>query len=195
MLTSTSKAKDQIRHPASRESRLCRKRIGHLLKRPVGPPVPRCPTILRNFTYQAGSWTKPHRVVTQVEWHPGELYSRWIQIKAISEGYDLTIGIVYEGSDGSSKCIFDLMGPEQPKVDRAPGLVRYWRGRRWRGCRNRKSTARMAGVALSGRPESTCGRSSPPPSTPQLAGKRAYKGRLGNDRSPRQTRHPIGSAK
>jgi hypothetical protein len=29
-----------------------------------------------NFTYQAGSWTKPHRVIAKVEWHPGELYPR-----------------------------------------------------------------------------------------------------------------------
>lgn len=29
-----------------------------------------------NFTYQAGNWTKPRRVVAKVEWHPGELYPR-----------------------------------------------------------------------------------------------------------------------
>jgi hypothetical protein len=29
-----------------------------------------------NFTYQAGSWTKPRRVVAKVEWHPGELDPR-----------------------------------------------------------------------------------------------------------------------
>jgi CRISPR-associated protein Cas1 len=42
-----------------------------------------------------------------------------IRIKAISEGYDPTIGIMHEGSDGSSKFIFDLMEPERPKPDRA----------------------------------------------------------------------------
>jgi CRISPR-associated protein Cas1 len=42
-----------------------------------------------------------------------------IRIKAISEGYDPTIGIMHEGSDGSSKYIFDLMEPERPNVDRA----------------------------------------------------------------------------
>jgi CRISP-associated protein Cas1 len=42
-----------------------------------------------------------------------------IRIKTISEGYDPTIGIMHEGSDGSSKFIFDLMEPERPKVDRA----------------------------------------------------------------------------
>jgi CRISP-associated protein Cas1 len=42
-----------------------------------------------------------------------------IRIKTISEGYDPTIGIMHEGSDGSSKFIFDLMEPERPKVDRS----------------------------------------------------------------------------
>jgi CRISP-associated protein Cas1 len=42
-----------------------------------------------------------------------------IRIKTISEGYDPTIGIMHEGSDGSSKFIFDLMEPERPRVDRA----------------------------------------------------------------------------
>lgn len=42
-----------------------------------------------------------------------------IRIKAISEGYDPTIGIMHEGNDGSSKFIFDLMEPERPKVDRS----------------------------------------------------------------------------
>jgi hypothetical protein len=40
-----------------------------------------------------------------------------IRIKAISDGYDPTIGIMHEGSDGSSKFIFDLMEAERPKVD------------------------------------------------------------------------------
>jgi CRISPR-associated protein Cas1 len=42
-----------------------------------------------------------------------------IRIKAISEGYDPTIGTKHEGGDGSSKFIFDLMEPERPKVDRS----------------------------------------------------------------------------
>jgi CRISP-associated protein Cas1 len=42
-----------------------------------------------------------------------------IRIKAISEGYDPTIGLMHEGSDSSSKFVFDLMEPERPKVDRA----------------------------------------------------------------------------
>jgi hypothetical protein len=27
-----------------------------------------------NFTYQAGSWTKPRRMIATGEWHLGELY-------------------------------------------------------------------------------------------------------------------------
>ena len=42
-----------------------------------------------------------------------------MRIKAISDGYDPTIGIMHEGGDGSSKFIFDRMEPERPKVDRA----------------------------------------------------------------------------
>jgi CRISPR/Cas system-associated endonuclease Cas1 len=42
-----------------------------------------------------------------------------IRIKTMSEGYDPTIGITHEGSDGSSKFVFDLMEAERPKVDRA----------------------------------------------------------------------------
>ena len=42
-----------------------------------------------------------------------------IRIRAISDGYNPTIDIMHEGSDGSSKFIFDLMEPERPKVDRA----------------------------------------------------------------------------
>jgi CRISP-associated protein Cas1 len=41
------------------------------------------------------------------------------RIKAISDGYDPTIGIMHEGSGGSSKFIFDLMEPERPNIDRA----------------------------------------------------------------------------
>jgi len=29
-----------------------------------------------NFTFQAASWSRKRRVVTKVEWHPGEHYPR-----------------------------------------------------------------------------------------------------------------------
>jgi hypothetical protein len=51
-------------------------RICYLLKRPVGRPSTRCVGSMSNFTYQAGSWTKPRRVIAKIEWHPGELYPR-----------------------------------------------------------------------------------------------------------------------
>jgi hypothetical protein len=52
------------------------KQIGHLLTRPIGRPPNEVRRSYANFTYQAGSWTKSRRVVTKVEWHPGELYPR-----------------------------------------------------------------------------------------------------------------------
>jgi hypothetical protein len=63
-----------IRLPANR---ILQERIGHLLTRPSGrPPTNEVRRSYANFTYQAGSWTKPRRVVAKVEWHPGELYPR-----------------------------------------------------------------------------------------------------------------------
>ena len=51
-------------------------RIGWLLKRPVGRPPHEVRRSYASFRYQAGSWTKPRRVVAKVEWHPAELYPR-----------------------------------------------------------------------------------------------------------------------
>ena len=62
-----------IRLPANQ---ILQHRIGYLLKRPVGRPSNEARRFHANFTYQAGSWTKPRRVIAKVEWHPGELYPR-----------------------------------------------------------------------------------------------------------------------
>ncbi len=62
-----------IRLPANRA---LQDRIGYLLKRPVGRPPNEVLRFYANFTYQAGSWTKPRRVIAKVEWHSGELYPR-----------------------------------------------------------------------------------------------------------------------
>jgi hypothetical protein len=35
-----------------------------------------CAGPIASFTYQAGSWSRPRRVIAKVEWHPGELYPR-----------------------------------------------------------------------------------------------------------------------
>jgi hypothetical protein len=45
-----------------------------------------------------------------------------IRIKVISDGYDPTIGIMHEGSDGSSKFTFDLMEPDRPYQRALAGL-------------------------------------------------------------------------
>src|SRR5215210_3947435 len=50
--------------------------IGWLLKRPVGRPPHEVRRYHASFSYRAGSWTKPRRVVAKVEWHPGELLPR-----------------------------------------------------------------------------------------------------------------------
>jgi hypothetical protein len=62
-----------IRLPANQ---VLQNRIGYLLKRPVGRPPNEVRRYYANLRYQAGSWSKPRRVVAKVEWHPGELYPR-----------------------------------------------------------------------------------------------------------------------
>src|ERR1700724_336199 len=59
-----------------RPNRVLQATIGYLLKRPVGRPPQEVRRCYASFRYQAGSWTKPRRVVAKVEWHPGELYPR-----------------------------------------------------------------------------------------------------------------------
>jgi Transposase DDE domain group 1 len=58
------------------KNRVLQDRIGYLLKRPVGRPPNEVRRFHANFTYQAGSWIKPRRVIAKVEWHPGELIPR-----------------------------------------------------------------------------------------------------------------------
>jgi hypothetical protein len=60
-----------IRLPANP---VLQKKIGHLLKRPVGRPPHEVRRYYAGFRYQAQSWSKPRHVVAKVEWHPGELY-------------------------------------------------------------------------------------------------------------------------
>src|SRR5260370_30251428 len=62
-----------IRLPANR---VLQERIGYLLKRPVGRPSNDVRRSYASFTYQAGSWSRPRRVIAKVEWHSGELYPR-----------------------------------------------------------------------------------------------------------------------
>jgi hypothetical protein len=50
--------------------------MGYLLTRPVWRPAHRVRQSHASFSYQAGSCTKPRRVIAKVEWHPGELYPR-----------------------------------------------------------------------------------------------------------------------
>ena len=62
-----------IRMPANE---LLHEQIRPLLTRPLGR-LPEKPTICcSEFSYQAGSWDRPRRVVAKVEWHQGELFPR-----------------------------------------------------------------------------------------------------------------------
>jgi Transposase DDE domain group 1 len=62
-----------IRLPANP---ILQERIAHLPTRPVARPPNEVWRSYASFSYRAGSWTKPRRVVAKVEWHPGELYPR-----------------------------------------------------------------------------------------------------------------------
>jgi hypothetical protein len=55
-------------------NRVLQDKIGYLLKRPVGRPPLEVRRYYSSFSYRAGSWSKPRRVVAKVEWHPAELY-------------------------------------------------------------------------------------------------------------------------
>jgi hypothetical protein len=50
--------------------------IAELLKRPVGRPSRKPLVRYQSFLYQAGSWSRPRRVVAKVEFHMGELFPR-----------------------------------------------------------------------------------------------------------------------
>jgi CRISP-associated protein Cas1 len=88
----------------------------------------------------AGSRNASHPVNAILNYAYTVLQSE-IQTNAISEGYDPTIGIMHEGSDGSAAFVFDLMEPYRPLVDRRilefvkghvfnPGRFHYSLGRR-----------------------------------------------------------------
>lgn len=47
-----------------------------MLKRPVGRPPNHVRRFYHDFEYQAASWSKAHRVIAKVEWHPGDLFPR-----------------------------------------------------------------------------------------------------------------------
>jgi hypothetical protein len=62
-----------IRLPANS---ILQESVAWLLKRPIGRPSHEVRRYYASFSYRAGSWTMPRRVVAKVEWQPGELYPR-----------------------------------------------------------------------------------------------------------------------
>src|SRR5262249_25747214 len=65
-LLEAERIKYAIRLPANR---VLQSRIGYLLTRPVWRPAHHVRRSHASFSYQAGSWTKPRRVIAKVEWH------------------------------------------------------------------------------------------------------------------------------
>ena len=63
-------AKYAIQLPANQ---VLQSRIGYLLTRPVGRPPHHVRRLHAYFGYQAGTWTKPRRVIAKVEWPPGRV--------------------------------------------------------------------------------------------------------------------------
>ena len=78
--------------------------IDHLLKRPEGELPARPIVRYHEFTYRAGSWDRPRRVVAKVEWYRGELLPRWGFI-VTNLSYP-TVGIVrfYNGRGTAEMC-------------------------------------------------------------------------------------------
>ena len=65
----------------------------------------------------AGNRNAAHPVNAILNYAYAVLQSR-IQIDAVAEGYDPTIGIMHEARDGSPAFIFDMMEPQRPMIDR-----------------------------------------------------------------------------
>jgi CRISPR-associated endonuclease Cas1 len=68
--------------------------------------------------HRAGNRNASHPVNAILNYAYTVLQSE-IQINAIAEGYDPTIGIMHEPNAGSAAFVFDLMEPHRPLVDRA----------------------------------------------------------------------------
>jgi hypothetical protein len=62
-----------IRLPANY---VLQRRIGYLLKRPIGRPPQEVRRYYASFSYRAQSWNMPRLIVAKVEWHPVEQYPR-----------------------------------------------------------------------------------------------------------------------
>lgn len=86
-----------------------------------------------------------------------------MQIQAIAEGYDPTIGIMHHGRRGKPSFIFDLIEPERPKIDAA--ILAFVQDRVFSaadfilrtdgGCRLSPQLARMVAGIITSEPSST----------------------------------------
>ena len=74
--TSSWKPSGSNMRSACRPTRSCRTGSAICSSARSDDPRTMCAGVHANFSYQAGSWSKPRRVIAKVEWHPGELYPR-----------------------------------------------------------------------------------------------------------------------
>jgi len=75
--------------------------------------------------HRAGNRNASHPVNAILNYAYTVLQSQ-LQIDAIAEGYDPTIGIMHEGNNGSASFIFDLMEPHRSLVDQK--VLRFVKG-------------------------------------------------------------------
>ncbi len=77
-------------------------------------------TVGPRFTrvYATGSRNASHPVNAILNYAYAVLQSQ-VQIQAVAEGYDPTLGIMHYDRDGAPAFVFDMMEPERPKVNRA----------------------------------------------------------------------------
>jgi len=83
-------------------------------------PIPESWKIIEQRTsrfHLAGNRNAAHPINAILNYAYAVLQSQ-LQIEAIAEGYDPTIGIMHEGRNGSAAFVFDLMEPHRPLVDR-----------------------------------------------------------------------------
>jgi CRISP-associated protein Cas1 len=91
-------------------------------------PIPESWKIIEHRTSQfqiAGNRNAAHPVNAILNYAYAVLQSR-MQIDAVAEGYDPSIGIMHEKRDGSSAFVFDLVEPERPGVDRK--VLEFFKG-------------------------------------------------------------------
>ncbi len=115
-----------------RANRILHHRIGYLLRRPVGRPPQEVRGYYSSFSYRAGSWSKPRRVVAKVEWRLGELYPRFVVpslARAEHEArhlYEKLYGARGEMENRIKECQLDLYADRTSAPTMRANQLRLW---------------------------------------------------------------------